>query len=40
MRLHLILPHVEPTVIILPSICPYEDCDGTHYSELVSQSSS
>jgi hypothetical protein len=25
MRLHLILPRVEPSVIILPSTCPYED---------------
>jgi hypothetical protein len=31
MRLHLILPRVEPTVIILPSTCPYKDCDGTHF---------
>jgi transposase-like protein len=31
MRLHLILPRVEPNVITLPSTCPYEDCEGTHF---------
>jgi hypothetical protein len=31
MRLHLVLPRVEPNVIILPSTCPYEDCEGTHF---------
>lgn len=34
MRLHLILPRVEPTVITPPSICPYEDCDGTRFQFL------
>ena len=29
MRLHLILPKVEPEEIEPPSECPYEDCDGT-----------
>ena len=29
MRLHLILPRVEPQGIKRPSECPYEDCDGT-----------
>ena len=29
MRLHLILPQVEPEEIKPPSECPYEDCDGT-----------
>lgn len=29
MRLHLILPRVEPTEIQSPDTCPYEDCDGT-----------
>jgi transposase-like protein len=31
MRLHLILPLVEPTMISLPSTCPYEDCEGRHF---------
>jgi len=31
MRLHLILPRVEPTVLTLPSTCPHEDCAGTHF---------
>jgi len=31
MRLHLILPSVEPEAIKAPSECPYEDCDGTHF---------
>jgi hypothetical protein len=31
MRLQLILPGVEPTVITLPSMCPYEDCEGRHF---------
>jgi transposase-like protein len=34
MRLHLILPRVEPTAITLPSMCPYEGCDGTHFQFL------
>jgi hypothetical protein len=34
MRLLLILPRVEPTTITLPSICPYEGCDGTHFQFL------
>jgi hypothetical protein len=31
MRLHLILPRVEPEEIKASSMCPYEDCDGTHF---------
>jgi transposase-like protein len=31
MRLHLILPQVEPGEITPPTECPYEDCDGTHF---------
>jgi transposase-like protein len=31
MRLHLILPRVEPEEIKPPSVCPYEGCDGTHF---------
>lgn len=31
MRLHLILPRVEPEEIKAPSECPYEGCDGTHF---------
>jgi transposase len=31
MRLHLILPRVEPEEIKAPSESPYEDCDGTHF---------
>ena len=31
MRLHLILPRVEPTGFKLPLICPYEDCQGAHF---------
>ena len=31
MRLHLILPRVEPEEIKPPSECPYEGCDGTHF---------
>lgn len=31
MRLHLILPRVEPEEIKPPSECPYADCDGTHF---------
>jgi hypothetical protein len=34
MRLHLILPRVEPEEIKPPSVCPYEDCDGTHFQFL------
>ena len=30
MRLQPILPRLEPTVITLPSTCPYEDCQGGH----------
>jgi hypothetical protein len=32
MRLRLILPRVEPTVIILPSTCPHEHCGGKHFA--------
>jgi transposase-like protein len=31
MRLQLILPHVEPAEMKLPSVCPYEDCQGRHF---------
>ena len=31
MRLHLILPRVEPAVITMPSTCPYEGCEGMHF---------
>jgi transposase-like protein len=31
MRLQLILPRVEPSVMNLPSVCPYEDCRGRHF---------
>ena len=31
MRLHLILPRVEPTKIEPPDCCPYEECDGTRF---------
>jgi len=31
MRLHLILPRVEPTVMSLPASCPYEGCQGIHF---------
>jgi transposase-like protein len=31
MRLHLILPRVEPEEVKVPAECPYEDCDGTHF---------
>ncbi len=31
MRLHLILPRVEPTMMSLPASCPYEGCQGIHF---------
>ena len=31
MRLQMILPRVEPTVITLPLVCPHDDCEGTHF---------
>jgi transposase-like protein len=34
MRLHLILPRVEPEEIKPPSECPYEGCDGTRFQFL------
>jgi len=34
MRLHLILPRVEPEEINPPSECPHEGCDGTHFQLL------
>ena len=34
MQLHLIPSRVEPAAIILPSMCPYEDCDGVHFQFL------
>jgi hypothetical protein len=33
MRLHLILPQVEPTVTSLPVSCPYEGCEGMHFRD-------
>jgi transposase-like protein len=38
MRLQLILPRVEPTEMMLPTVCPYEGCQGVHvrhHQELV-----
>lgn len=34
MRLHLILPRVEPEKINPPSECPHKDCDGTRFQFL------
>ena len=31
MRLQLILPRVEPSERKLPSVCPYENCQGRHF---------
>lgn len=31
MRLQLVLPEVQPTKIVPPSICPHEGCRGTHF---------
>ena len=31
MRLQLILPRVEPTVMRLPSVCPYQGCPGARF---------
>jgi hypothetical protein len=31
MRLQLILPRVEPTNMKVPSVCPYQDCQGRHF---------
>jgi transposase-like protein len=31
MRLKLILPRIEPTVMILPTACPYAGCQGTRF---------
>ncbi len=31
MRLQVVLPRVEPTEIVLPSTCPFEDCQGTGF---------
>jgi transposase-like protein len=31
MRLQLILPRVEPSAMKLPSVCPYERCQGKHF---------
>jgi transposase-like protein len=31
MRLQLILPRVEATDTNVPSVCPYEDCQGRHF---------
>ena len=32
MRLQLILPRVEPTNMNEPSVCPYKDCQGRHFT--------
>jgi len=31
MRLQLILPRVEPTVVTVPSVCPYKGCQGIRF---------
>jgi hypothetical protein len=31
MRLQMILPKVEPEKIVPPVVCPYKDCQGTHF---------
>jgi hypothetical protein len=31
MRLQMILPKVEPEKIAPPVVCPYQDCQGTHF---------
>jgi hypothetical protein len=31
MRLQLVLPRVEPNMMNLPSVCPYEDCQDRHF---------
>jgi len=31
MRLQLILPHVIPTEIQVPTVCPYKGCEGKHF---------
>jgi len=31
MRLHLILPTVEPTNVALPEVCPHPGCQGRHF---------
>ena len=31
MRLQMILPKVEPDKIVSPVVCPYTDCQGTHF---------
>ncbi len=31
MRLQLILPQAEPTVITLPTVCPNEECQGMRF---------
>jgi hypothetical protein len=31
MRLQMILPKVEPQKIVLPMVCPYQDCPGTYF---------
>lgn len=31
MRLQLILPRVEPGEVQMPTICPYDDCEGRHF---------
>ncbi|MHB1293958.1 MAG: hypothetical protein ACYC4R_03075, partial [Anaerolineae bacterium] len=31
MRLHLILPRVDPDRLTLPRTCPYADCASTHF---------
>jgi hypothetical protein len=31
MRLQMILPKVEPEKVVPPVVCPYKDCQGTHF---------
>ena len=31
MRLRVGIPRVEPSVMVLPEVCPYDDCDGRHF---------
>jgi hypothetical protein len=31
MRLHLVLPTVEPPHVTLPETCPHDGCPGRHF---------
>ena len=31
MRLRVGIPRVEPSVMVLPEVCPYDDCDGRYF---------